>query len=307
MDRLDLVLREVQQRLPSPGDDACRVFHGRGQCFAGLEHLTIDSFGDLLLVTLFLEESVEWLESLADTLQALRPWRGIALQQRHLRGAPTQPLRGELPLQTVIEEAGLKYLLQFSQRQNIGFFLDMAVARRWLAERAAGQQVLNLFAFTCAFSVVARAAGAARVVNIDMSGGALKRGQANHRINSLVGGVSYLPHNVFTSMGRLRRDGPYDLIIADPPSRQRGSFVIEADYPRLLAKLESLCAPGAQLLLCNNSPLHDTGFMQNLVLEHAPGLTFTSRLANPPAFVDANAEASLKVLEYRYGSNADNR
>lgn len=48
---------------------------------------------------------------------------------------------------------------------------------------AAGLRVLNLFAYTCGFSVAAIAGGAARVVNLDMSRPALSRGRDNHRLN----------------------------------------------------------------------------------------------------------------------------
>ncbi len=300
MNRLPELLAEVERNRDPDSRDACRWFHGRGQCFTGLEQIAVDYFGDLILVTTFQAEQDEWLAALADALGSLPGLADVpvALQRRDLPGAPITALRGEPPLQLVVEEAGIRYLCQFQQRQNIGFFLDMAEARRWLAQRSAGKRVLNLFAFTCAFSVVARQHGASRVVNIDMSRGALKRGQGNHQLNGLSGGASFLPHNIFRSFSRLRREGPHDLLIVDPPSRQPGSFVIEADYPRLLRQLPSLCAPGADLLLCNNSPHYDTGYMQDLVNEQAPGLRFVTRLPNPPAFKDRDPEASLKVMHY---------
>ncbi len=77
--------------------------------------------------------------------------------------------------------AGLRYQLELGKAQNTGLFLDMRHGRDWLRRHAAGKRVLNLFAYTCAFSVAALAGGAERVVNVDMQSRALSRGR--HRLN----------------------------------------------------------------------------------------------------------------------------
>ena len=225
---------------------------------------------------------------------------GIALQRRYLKEVPLEIIWGEIPNKLVAREHGLDYGLQLGGRQNLGFFLDMAEARRWLAQRAEGQRVLNLFAYTCAFSVVARAAGATQVVNLDMSSAALRQGQQNHQRNGILDRAQFLAHDLFRSWGKLRRLGPFDLLVVDPPSRQPGSFVAEGDYRKVVAKLPALCAEGAELLLCLNSPHLQTSFLRELVQEYAPQLVFRERLPNPAAFVDENPELSLKVLSYSF-------
>ena len=67
-----------------------------------------------------------------------------------------------------------------------------------------------------------------------------------------------------------------------------------------LARLPALCAEGAELLLCLNSPHLETSFLRELVQEYAPQLVFKARLPNPAAFVDENPELSLKVLSYSF-------
>jgi 23S rRNA (cytosine1962-C5)-methyltransferase len=265
--------------------------------------LSIDYFHPVLLITLFASADEQWLQSLCEEIRALvqpRDISAIAVQERHRDGAPLRVIWGELPHKLTALEDGLRYGIQLGGRQNLGFFLDMAVARQWLAERAVGQRVLNLFSYTCAFSVVARAAGAQQVVNLDMSASALRQGQQNHQRNGILDGSRYLSHDLFRSWGKLRRLAPFDVLVVDPPSRQPGSFIAEKDYRRVIAKLPGLCADGAELLLCLNSPHLESAFLRELVAAHAPDLEFQQRLPNPPQFADENPEFSLKVLSYRY-------
>jgi 23S rRNA (cytosine1962-C5)-methyltransferase len=186
--------------------------------------------------------------------------------------------------------------------QNHGLFLDMAEGRRWVRAHCAanpGLDVLNLFAYTCAFSVVALQAGARRVVNIDMAHGALGIGQHNHRLNGIADGASFLAHDLFSSWGKVNRLGPYGLVIADPPSYQKGSFVATKDYARLIRRLPDLLLPGGHALLCLNAPELPEAFLHEQLQAQAPQLQVLQRLANPPEFADVSTDRALKVLVLR--------
>lgn len=128
--------------------------------------------------------------------------------------------------------------------------------------------------------------------------GALAIGQQNHRLNALAAGASFLPHDIFSSWGKIQRGGPYDLVIVDPPSCQLGSFVAGKDCARLMRRLPDLLAPGGQALLCLNAPELGMAFLQHPMQAIAPGLVFARRLPNPPAFADVSSERSLKVPLY---------
>jgi len=85
-------------------------------------------------------------------------------------------MRGNLPTPHVVTEGNSAFVVHVAKGQNHGLFLDMANGRQWLRENMMakpGARVLNLFAYTCAFSVVAKQAGAAEVINLDMSDGAV--------------------------------------------------------------------------------------------------------------------------------------
>lgn len=62
----------------------------------------------------------------------------------------------------VVAEHGSRFEVNLSDYLDVGLFLDHRPTRLAVRERAQGRRVLNLFAYTGAFSVHARAGGAAR-------------------------------------------------------------------------------------------------------------------------------------------------
>jgi 23S rRNA (cytosine1962-C5)-methyltransferase len=289
--------------------EAQRIFHGRGGLFPGCEQWALDYFTPVWLLTSFQPVSDEEL-ALIQTALAQR-WALIApgqtfnlvLQTRDDARAETRLLAGEVPDPHVVQAQGARYRVHLLRGLNHGLFLDMAEGHRWVHEHVSARpglrKVLNLFAYTCAFSVVALKAGARQVINMDMSGAALSIGKQNHQLNGLTSGASFLPHDIFSSWGTISRRGPYDLIILDPPSYQKGSFVAEKDYAKLMRRLSDLLAPDGHALLCLNSPKHSASFLQDQMTELAPDLTFVVRVANPAAFADVSVERALKVLVYK--------
>ena len=308
--------------------DTCRIFHGRGGLYAGCEQWTLDVYPPVFVLTSFATTTDEQLATVGAALQAR--WQQIAppdqaqslnwvFQQRGQAARPqarsdTLLMAGNVPDPHIVTEGPARFLVHMLRGQNHGMFLDMAEGRRWVREFAAdfrqsegrGAKVLNLFAYTCAFSVAALQGGAAHVTNLDMARGALATGQQNHQLNGLAPqGASFLAHDLFNSWGKVTRGGPYDLVIADPPSYQKGSFVATKDYARLLRRLPDLLAPGGRALLCLNAPELPWAWLREQVDEHAPGLQLIERLAHPPAFADVDADRALKVGAYRAARRTD--
>ncbi|APW37943.1 SAM-dependent methyltransferase [Rhodoferax koreense] len=292
--------------------DACRIFHGRGGLHPGCEHWALDVFPPVCLLTSFQPVADAELAALQAAL-AVR-WAAIApgqplnlvFQCRHEGRSETRLLAGAVPEPHTVTEQGARYRVHLDRGQNHGLFLDMAEGRRWVrafAESQAGSRfglkVLNLFAYTCAFSVVARLGGAKQVVNVDMGQGAIAIGQQNHQLNGIASGASFLAHDIFKTWGKITRGGPYGLVIVDPPSYQKGSFVATKDYARLIRRLPELLGPGGHALLCLNAPELGPAFLQQQVQTLAPELVFVERVANPAVFADVSEERSLKVLVYR--------
>ncbi|BFL84636.1 class I SAM-dependent methyltransferase [Shewanella baltica] len=287
------------------GDDAVRLFHGRGGHFAGCEHLCLDWFAPVLLLTSFTpladDDLATCQQAIAARWQAIRPESQLNLvyQYRSAGETFTQVLQGEVPEPHIVSENGARFQVHLMRGQNHGLFLDMANGREWVRANARYKKVLNLFAYTCGFSVAALQGGADEVVNMDMSKGALGIGKQNHLLNGFSAGARFLGHDIFKSWGKLKKLGPYDIIVADPPSNQKGSFVATKDYVRLIRRLPELLADNGEVLLCLNAPELDTTFLRQQVADAAPALEYIERLANPPAFMDVSEEKSLKVLRYR--------
>jgi len=286
-------------------EDAQRVFHGRGGMHPGYEQWSLDWFAPVWVLTSFKPVSDEELatcqSALAARWQTLAPGQPLnwVFQSRATGEAETRLMSGSVPEPHVVTEQGARYVVHVLRGQNHGLFLDMANGREWLKHHAKHENVLNLFAYTCAFSVVALQGGAAQVVNLDMSQGALAIGQQNHRLNDLPAKARFLGHDIFKTWGKINKMGPYGVIVIDPPSYQKGSFIATKDYIKLIRRLPDLLEPQGHVLLCLNAPELDTQFLHSQVAEAAPSLRFVERLANPSAFADIDPEKSLKVLHYQ--------
>jgi 23S rRNA (cytosine1962-C5)-methyltransferase len=165
--------------------------------------------------------------------------------------------------------------------------------------------VLNLFAYTCAFSVVAIAAGAEKVVNVDMSSAALNLGRANHQLNNLAKSKSeFVAENILKSWSRVKKPGPYDLVIIDPPSYQKGSFIAEKDYAKVIRRLPELMPAGGLVLACLNAPELSEGFLKQQFVEQCPHAEFIERVKPHADFPDIDPEQQLKLLVYRVPPSA---
>lgn len=282
--------------------DSCRVFHGRGKYYEGLDFLTVDFYSPVLLITFFFEPNPDWeLEFTASIKKTLHQGiTAVVLQRRYVSGAPSEVIVGELPEIVNAKRGDLLFSLSLANQQNTGFFLDMEPGRRWLENICQEKSVLNLFSYTCAFSVVAIAAGAASVVNVDMSRSALNVGRTNHRINQLDPAKSrYLAEDILKSWGRIKRAGEYDIVIIDPPSYQKGSFIAEKDYGKVVRRLPELMPRGGMILACLNAPELSSEFLIQQFIEYCPSARFIERLANSDDFPDIDPEKALKLFVFQ--------
>lgn len=290
--------------------DSRRLFHGRGCVYPGYEQVTVDLYAPVLWLTFFKANDDGLFESqVTDEIVETAQHYGFAavmVQRRYLQEAPSECVWGVVPDDIWAQRGAARFTVQLGGRQNTGFFLDMEPGREWLEARAEGKRVLNLFAYTCAFSVVAQQAGAISVVNVDMSRGALNQGRENHRLNDLpTDSIRFLQENILKSWGRIRRPGPYDIAIIDPPSFQRGSFVASQDYRKLVRRLPEFMAPGGDVLLCLNAPELGEDFLRQLALTECPDCQFVERLTPSPDFPDTDPDQQLKLLHFRYLSAAE--
>ncbi|SBS68071.1 class I SAM-dependent methyltransferase [Vibrio atlanticus] len=311
---LPLFFSHIEQQLNEVPNELRRIFHGRGKFWPGLDQLTCDWVDGQLLVNVFKEVDQAFLSSLKAGLVNLTTkdiWQAkqgtsIVLQHRYADGAPSEVLWGELNDSPVVVEHGLKYQLDIGRNQNFGLFLDMRNGRQWVQDNAKDKNVLNLFAYTCGFSVAAIAGGARQCMNVDMSRGSLNKGRDNHRLNEHdMRSVNFLGYDIFKSWGKIKKGGPYELVIIDPPSFQKGSFALTKDYKKILRRLPELLTEGGEVIACVNSPAVSPNFLIETMAEEAPSVEFIERLDNPPEFVDVDLDSSLKVLRFKINVSED--
>lgn len=281
---------------------AQRLFHGRSHVYKGYEHIAIDWLSPVLLITLYQEVAISELKQLADKLfSAIDDCRSVQVQYRYQQTGPIELLVGENFAEIRVEENGLKYHISLGRTQNTGLFLDMKKGRDWVKKNAKGARVLNLFSYTCAFSVAAIAGDAASVFNIDMSRPSLATGRDNHRLNNHdTRKVKFDSLDIFKSFGRIKKHGPYDLLICDPPSFQKGSVDIKRDYKKIIRRIPEFMSPNSLLMLCLNSPDLDAEFLKQTIADECADCQYVSELFPPIIFKNAVEKQGLKILIYRY-------
>jgi len=296
-------IEQLQQKLQVNAVlDSYRLLHGRGRSFQGLEFVNVDFYQPVLLLVLYQEPPEHWLDQIVVFLRdKLSPQLSCVLvQRRYLQNAPSEVLLGVLPEKSAARRGNLLFNLHLNSQQNAGFFLDMEAGRQWLGRQAIGKRILNLFAYTCAFSVVAVAEGAEKVVNVDMSSPALNVGRSNHQLNGLAKEKSeFVAENILKSWSRIKKRGPYDVVIIDPPTYQKGSFIAEKDYGKVIRRLPELMPEGGLVLACLNAPELGDDFLKGQFSLHLPHAEFVERIQPHPDFPDVSSQRQLKLLVYK--------
>lgn len=163
-------------------------------------------------------------------------------------------------LQSTALERMLRYGIDFAAGYSVGLFIDQRENRQFV-RGVAPRRLLNCFAYTCSFSVVAATVGA-KTVSIDLSKKSLDRGRENFALNSLpTNDHRFLADDVMEVLPRIGRKGEkFDVIILDPPTFSRSHrgkvFHVQQDFERLLmAALEVAERDGRILLSTNCSSL----------------------------------------------------
>ncbi|MDZ7800177.1 MAG: class I SAM-dependent rRNA methyltransferase [Trueperaceae bacterium] len=239
------IRRAVKRRAPlvAAGHDAYRLLHGEGD---GLPGLVADRYGRFAAIQPHTAALDAHLPRVARILAREVGLKGVV---RRARDGVT-PLVGEPPPpEETVRENGLRFLANLREGQKTALFLDHREHRAAVRDMSSELRVLNLFAYTGAFSVHALAGGAREAWSVDQAAPALRDAERNVALNGLPATAHHtLQGDVFALLPRLAREGrTFDLVILDPPSmarskRQRG---------RALAAYRSLNEGAARLVAPN--------------------------------------------------------
>jgi 23S rRNA (cytosine1962-C5)-methyltransferase len=159
-----------------------------------------------------------------------------------------------------VYEYGIKFKINLLDYLDTGLFLDHRETRRIVASYAEGKKLLNLFAYTCSFSVHAAIAGAIFTKSVDMSNTYTAWGSDNFNLNS-----APLKNNPIVRADCLKfldqeimQGLKYDIIVIDPPTISRSKkmdqlFDIQVDYISLILKALKLLSKEGMIFFSTNS------------------------------------------------------
>ena len=262
------------RRAPLRVDGTTTAFRWLNGDADGAPGLTLDVFGDVAVLSTYDAQDPG---RLADTALALLRLRAVYLKARpreagKLRGeerlarSPALPFRGD-PVDSVdVKEQGLSFRIRPGEGFAVGLYLDTRQARGWVRAHAGERTVLNCFSYTGAFGIAARAGGAVRAVDVDLSRRSLVWAEENARLNGQAPPeTDRLAGDVFEWLKRFGKRGErFDAVVLDPPGFARGpsgTFSAARDWPDLAAQAAALVAPGGWLLAaCNVASLSGRRF-----------------------------------------------
>jgi 23S rRNA (cytosine1962-C5)-methyltransferase len=276
---------------------AMRLFTGESE---GLPGVTVDRYGDFVVVQWLSAGALPWRDELYDAIEATAKPRGIYEQRRvrPLAGqAPPEPAtraRGdEAPLEVIVEDGTCRFGVDVTAPLGVGLFHDMRLGWAAVAARAAERRFLNLFSYTGAFSVYAARAGAREVVAVDLAAKVHARARRNFELSGLdpakmeaIAGDAAKTLEKMASRGRR-----FDVIVCDPPTFSHGpagQFNVTRDLAQLAATALPVLEPGGVLAFATNSTKVSAAELDRALGEGAAmaraDLRVFQRLGLPPDF-----------------------
>lgn len=160
---------------------------------------------------------------------------------------------------TVIEY-GVKFKVNLVDYLDTGLFLDHRETRKVVAADCKRKKLLNLFAYTCSFSVHAAIAGAIFTKSVDMSNTYTAWGRDNFDLNGLAFGINEIVREDCLKFldSEIKSSQKYDVVVIDPPTISRSKkmddiFDIQLDYINILKKCLKLLSTGGVIYFSTNS------------------------------------------------------
>ena len=244
--------------------DTFRIVNDVGDFLPGV---CIDRYGDFAVLSLSSEEAADRRQELADLLREFGA-RGVYSKQRaradlrretHAELAPKEPIAGEAAKsQLLVQEGAARFAVTLDEGLSCGLFLDQRDNRARVAAFCGGRKVLNLFSYTCSFSVYAALASAEHVTSVDLSGHALARGRENFVLNGLDPTLhAFVQTDALEWLARAAKRGEkFGVVILDPPSFSTSgkgkTFRVADGYQGALERVFAVLEPDGRVLAVTN-------------------------------------------------------
>ncbi|GHV16599.1 methyltransferase [Fibrobacterales bacterium] len=248
--------------------DAYRICNGQAD---GLGGVVIDRYADNYQIQFFTDEFLRFENEIAAAARELFAVKFLIVKYRMGGGVVgancNSPIVGAgfkpaLTAEhngghTIITENSLKFSVDLTDTLNPGLFLDMRDARLAFAKLCEGKNVLNLFAYTCSFSVYARKFGALKAVSVDISKKNLNKGRENFLLNGIEpqGGEFFCGSAEEYVDWCIKKEKKFGSVVIDPPSFAKNgkcTWSVAKNFENLLVKVVQILEEGGVLLACTN-------------------------------------------------------
>ena len=195
-----------------------RLVNSDGDLMSGL---IIDVYNDIVVIQSsslsfdrYLQDIASWLlreigvhHVFEKSVQRSRRDIGLKPRKRWLKGGKRE---------TIIEEYGVRFIVDVVEGQKTGFFLDQRGNRREFGSFAGkGDSVLDVFSYTGGFGLHAAYNGASRLVFIEEDPVATRILRRNLELNGFTN-YSIIESSIWEAMNGVRE--VYDLVSVDPPA-----------------------------------------------------------------------------------------
>ncbi len=240
--------------------------------------VTLDTYEGALVLNDYRIDPSEaaWLDALAESAKQVTDARECFIKRRE-RGLQYERLDEQRDAR-VIREGQLAFRVNLSDYVDTGLFLDHRITRARVAAEP-GASLLNLFAYTGAFSVYAGAAGK-RTTSVDLSNTYLDRARDNLALNRLDGELVHADVREYLTDAK-RAGRSWDVAIVDPPTfsnskRMDYTFDIQRDHAALLDDVAAVV----------NGPIWFSTNRQRFKLDYAGPrqVSDETRATTPPDF-----------------------
>lgn len=299
-----LIHQSIEARGESAKElNAIRLFAGISD---GIEGFFIDQFGPFILATIYNPDLFPELQKILKYLDEVRADSPILIKARASSEASGFFYQGN---STYLEELKVKaveddthFEIRLNPKHDHGLYLDTKSSRRFVRENSKDKNVLNLFAYTCAFGIAAAKGGALSVTNVDPNKEYLEWGKVSADLNGI--NFKRYPDTTQDYLARhLRRleagkDKPYDLMIIDPPAFLvgRGSNRLSRNlWPLWLEQIKKSRCPEL-LFIVNDKNLARKTNLEQFIKE---GLGESRKITSIPQSTDVIGQ-KLSLQEDRF-------
>jgi 23S rRNA (guanine2445-N2)-methyltransferase / 23S rRNA (guanine2069-N7)-methyltransferase len=230
--------------------------------------LVVDRYEDAIHISEFARphdrspaQHADWLDLMAETAAEVLevPRARVYLKHRDRQRGTAQYQRvDERGARFEVQEGGLKFIVNLSDYVDTGLFLDHRQTRQMVREAAAGQNFLNLFAYTGSFSVYGAAGGAVSTTTVDKSATYIDWARENLTLNGFGGPEHrFIESDIREFMDGLKPRDQWDLAVVDPPTFSNTKdnvdvWDVQRDHAGLLSHLAEHITPGGLVFFSTN-------------------------------------------------------